>query len=86
MGGAPTDLGGHSLLDQSRRHRERTPAFDVTLSAPRSVALAPLGICIVCLARASPEISTLDVIEGPQALRLLSERVHDRGREFGHER
>jgi hypothetical protein len=45
-----------------------------------------LGICIVCLSRASPKISTLDVIEGPQALRLLSERVRDRGREFGHER
>jgi hypothetical protein len=45
-----------------------------------------LGICIVCLSRASPTISTLHVIEGPQALRMLSNRVRDRGREFSHER
>lgn len=31
---------GHSLLEKTRRHKERTPAFDVTLSAPRSVSLA----------------------------------------------
>lgn len=31
---------GRPLLDQLRRHKERTPAFDVTLSAPRSVSLA----------------------------------------------
>lgn len=31
---------GCALLDKVRRHSERTPAFDVTLSAPRSVALA----------------------------------------------
>jgi len=31
---------GQSLLDKVRRHKERTPAFDVTLSAPRSVAVA----------------------------------------------
>ena len=34
------DENGRSLLDQVRRHQERTPAFDVTLSAPRSVSLA----------------------------------------------
>ncbi|MDU6137811.1 MobF family relaxase, partial [Bradyrhizobium sp.] len=33
------DENGASLLDQLRRHRERTPAFDITLSAPRSVSL-----------------------------------------------
>jgi conjugative relaxase-like TrwC/TraI family protein len=33
------DVNGAPLLDRSRRHRDRTPAFDVTLSAPRSVAL-----------------------------------------------
>jgi UvrD-like helicase C-terminal domain len=38
-----------------------------------------------CLSRASPKISTLDVIEGPQALQLRSKRVRDRGREFSHE-
>jgi hypothetical protein len=38
------------------------------------------------LSRASPKISTLDVIEGPQALHLLSKRVRDRGRDFSHER
>jgi conjugative relaxase-like TrwC/TraI family protein len=31
---------GRPLLDKLRRHKERTPAFDVTLSAPRSVSLA----------------------------------------------
>ena len=31
---------GRHLLDKLRRHKERTPAFDVTLSAPRSVSLA----------------------------------------------
>jgi len=31
---------GRKLLDKIRRHKERTPAFDVTLSAPRSVSLA----------------------------------------------
>jgi conjugative relaxase-like TrwC/TraI family protein len=31
---------GRPLLDNIRRHKERTPAFDVTLSAPRSVSLA----------------------------------------------
>ncbi|MBX9845780.1 MAG: relaxase domain-containing protein [Xanthobacteraceae bacterium] len=31
---------GRPLLDRVRRHKERTPAFDVTLSAPRSVSLA----------------------------------------------
>ncbi|MEY9697946.1 MobF family relaxase [Bradyrhizobium diazoefficiens] len=33
------DVNGASLLEQIRRHKERTPAFDVTLSAPRSVSL-----------------------------------------------
>jgi conjugative relaxase-like TrwC/TraI family protein len=33
------DENGASLLEQVRRHRERTPAFDITLSAPRSVSL-----------------------------------------------
>jgi conjugative relaxase-like TrwC/TraI family protein len=33
------DAGGRPLLDKVRRHKERTHAFDVTLSAPRSVAL-----------------------------------------------
>lgn len=33
------DENGVSLLDKVRRHRERTPAFDITLSAPRSVSL-----------------------------------------------
>lgn len=31
---------GRPLLDKVRRHQERTPAFDITLSAPRSVSLA----------------------------------------------
>lgn len=31
---------GRPLLDKLRHHKERTPAFDVTLSAPRSVSLA----------------------------------------------
>ena len=34
------DRDGRPLLDQIRRHKERTPGFDVTLSAPRSVSLA----------------------------------------------
>jgi conjugative relaxase-like TrwC/TraI family protein len=34
------DKDGQSLVDKVRRHRERTPAFDITLSAPRSVSLA----------------------------------------------
>lgn len=33
------DANGAPLLDQIRRHKERTPAFDITLSAPRSVSL-----------------------------------------------
>lgn len=35
-------IGGHGrpLLDKVRQHQSRTPAFDVTLSAPRSVSLA----------------------------------------------
>ncbi|MBC9880076.1 relaxase domain-containing protein [Bradyrhizobium sp. INPA01-394B] len=33
------DENGVSLLDKVRRHRDRTPAFDITLSAPRSVSL-----------------------------------------------
>ena len=33
------DENGVSLLEQVRRHKERTPAFDITLSAPRSVSL-----------------------------------------------
>jgi hypothetical protein len=114
------DANGHPLLDQSRRHRERTPAFDVTLSAPRSVALLwafasssmRRGSIVVgselpidrqhddltfpreqrrvwlaeCPSRASPKISTLDLIEGPQAARRLSKRVRDRGRESSYER
>lgn len=31
---------GRVLLDDCRRHKERLPAFDITLSAPRSVSLA----------------------------------------------
>ncbi|HLZ07705.1 MAG TPA: relaxase domain-containing protein, partial [Chloroflexota bacterium] len=31
------DENGVSLLEKVRRHKERTPAFDITLSAPRSV-------------------------------------------------
>lgn len=31
---------GRSLLERVRRHAERIPAFDITLSAPRSVSLA----------------------------------------------
>jgi conjugative relaxase-like TrwC/TraI family protein len=34
------DEDGRPLLDKVRQHKERTPAFDVTLSAPRSVSLA----------------------------------------------
>lgn len=34
------DEKGRPLLDNVRHHKERTPAFDVTLSAPRSVSLA----------------------------------------------
>lgn len=33
------DKNGAPLLEQIRRHKERTPAFDITLSAPRSVSL-----------------------------------------------
>jgi conjugative relaxase-like TrwC/TraI family protein len=33
------DENGAPLLEQIRRHKERTPAFDITLSAPRSVSL-----------------------------------------------
>ena len=33
------DADGQPLLDNIRRHKERTSAFDVTLSAPRSVSL-----------------------------------------------
>jgi hypothetical protein len=38
------------------------------------------------LSRASPKISTLDVIEGPGDLRAQSKLVRDRAREFNHER
>lgn len=31
---------GRPLLDKARQHQNRTPAFDITLSAPRSVSLA----------------------------------------------
>lgn len=31
---------GRPLLDKVRRHQNRTPAFDITLSAPRSVSVA----------------------------------------------
>lgn len=31
---------GQLLIDNVRRHKERTPAFDITLSAPRSVGIA----------------------------------------------
>ena len=34
------DENGAPLLENIRRHKERTPAFDITLSAPRSVSLA----------------------------------------------
>lgn len=37
---AALDSDGRSLLDNARRHAERVPAFDITLSAPRSVAMA----------------------------------------------
>nr|WP_311538802.1 MobF family relaxase [uncultured Bradyrhizobium sp.] len=33
------DANGDPLLEKVRRHSERTPAFDITLSAPRSVGL-----------------------------------------------
>ena len=33
------DEGGAPLLEEIRRHKERTPAFDITLSAPRSVGV-----------------------------------------------
>lgn len=33
------DEDGALLLEQIRRHKERTPAFDITLSAPRSVGV-----------------------------------------------
>ncbi|WP_371422028.1 MobF family relaxase [Tardiphaga sp.] len=33
------DKDGQSLVDKVRRHKERTPAFDITLSTPRSVSL-----------------------------------------------
>ncbi|MDU6828968.1 MAG: MobF family relaxase, partial [Bradyrhizobium sp.] len=33
------DEDGAPLLEQIRRHKERTPAFDITLSAPRSVGV-----------------------------------------------
>ena len=33
------DADGQPLLENIRRHKERTSAFDVTLSAPRSVSL-----------------------------------------------
>ncbi|MBV9978446.1 relaxase domain-containing protein [Bradyrhizobium sp.] len=33
------DENGDPLLEKIRRHKERTSAFDITLSAPRSVSL-----------------------------------------------
>jgi conjugative relaxase-like TrwC/TraI family protein len=37
---AAVGADGRVLLDDLRRHKERVPAFDITLSAPRSVSLA----------------------------------------------
>ncbi len=62
------DEGGAPLLEQIRRHKERTPAFDITLSAPRSVSLVwGLGSydtkCLIEAAQQKAVRATLAMLE-----------------------
>ncbi|MDO8981324.1 MAG: MobF family relaxase [Afipia sp.] len=62
------DKDGQSLVDKVRRHKERTPAFDITLSAPRSVSLAwsfaPYDTkCLIEAAQQRAARATLRVLE-----------------------
>lgn len=62
------DKNGAPLLEKIRRHRERTPAFDITLSAPRSVSLVwGLGSydtkCLIEAAQQSAVRATLGMLE-----------------------
>lgn len=62
------DRDGRPLLEQVRRHKERTPAFDITLSAPRSVSLvwafAPYDTkCLIEAAQQRAATCTLAMLE-----------------------
>ncbi len=62
------DESGAPLLEQIRRHKERTPAFDITLSAPRSVSLVwGLGSydtkCLIEAAQQKAVRATLAMLE-----------------------
>ncbi len=62
------DENGAPLLEQIRRHKERTPAFDITLSAPRSVSLVwGLGSydtkCLIEAAQQNAVRATLAMLE-----------------------
>ncbi len=62
------DENGAPLLEQIRRHKERTPAFDITLSAPRSVSLIwGLGSydtkCLIEAAQQKAARATLAMLE-----------------------
>lgn len=62
------DENGAPLLEKIRRHKERTPAFDITLSAPRSVSLVwGLGSydtkCLIEAAQQSAVRATLGMLE-----------------------
>lgn len=62
------DENGVPLLDNIRRHKERTPAFDITLSAPRSVSLVwGLGSydtkCLIEAAQGKAVRATLAMLE-----------------------
>ena len=62
------DANGAPLLEQIRRHKERTPAFDITLSAPRSVSLVwGLGSfdtkCLIEAAQQKAVRATLAMLE-----------------------
>ncbi|MEX4008478.1 MobF family relaxase [Neoaquamicrobium sediminum] len=62
------DAEGNSLLSKAGRRLDRTPAFDVTLSAPRSVSLAwafadPATRVLIEEAQAKASRATLDLLE-----------------------
>lgn len=62
------DAEGNSLLSKAGRRLDRTPAFDVTLSAPRSVSLAwafadPATRVLIEEAQAKAGRATLDLLE-----------------------
>ncbi|MGE0768547.1 MAG: MobF family relaxase [Hyphomicrobiaceae bacterium] len=64
---------GNSLLSKAGRRLDRTPAFDVTLSAPRSVSLAwafadPATRVLIEEAQAAAARATLDLLEREAAL------------------